>query len=270
MSKNNLIKGISSNNVPFVKWGSGSKIMMIFSGGPGNMLPVKLGMMTNMYNPFLDEYTIYMVARKLNLSKGYTTENIADDYAEMINVDIGGRVHVVMGESYGGMVMQHFAARHGSLSDKFIIIVASNKMSEIGKKIDFQFAELLSRGEPRKAAVKIAEALYPPGFVQFLLKGFFWLSGNSIVDSSSKTFARDIMFEVEAEVNHNAEKNLKKIDVPVLMICGDSDIYFPLEYIEETAQLIKSCQLKLYKGKGHMGTISDKRLIKDIQQFIRQ
>ncbi len=268
MSKNQLIKGVSSNNIPYVKWGNGAKIIMIFSGGPGNLLPGKHDVMTKMYDPFLSESTIYMVARKMGLSEGYSTEDIADDYAWMIKNDLGGKVHAVLGESFGGMVMQHFAARHETLSNSFVIMIASRKMSEKGKEVDYNFARLLSEGKSRKAAVKITEALAPAGFGLILLKTLFWFVGSSFVDSSSKTFKSDIRIEAEAELNHDADENLKKIKVPILMICGDSDIYFTLDSIKETANLISNCKLKIYKGKGHMNTLSDKQLIPDIQKFI--
>ncbi|MGL1889970.1 MAG: alpha/beta hydrolase [Spirochaetaceae bacterium] len=268
MSKFDFIKGVSSNKIPYTKWGCGSKNMIIFSGGPGNMLPSKPDMMTKQYNPFLEDYTIHMVARKAGLVNGYTTENIADDYASMINNDLGGKVSVVIGESYGGMVMQHFASKYSDLSDKFIILVAANKISEIGRDVDYTFSRLLSLGKPRKAAAKIAEALVNPGLGQILLKGMMWLIGGSIVDTSQVTFTQDIMIEAEAELNHDATDALKKITVQVLIICGDSDIYFPIEFVEETANLIPNSLLKIYEGKGHMSTISDKRLIKDIQEFI--
>lgn len=263
-----FVKGISSNNIPYVKLGTGNKTMMIFTGGPGNMLPRKTGYMTKMYNPLLQDYTIYMVARRMCLPDDYTTEQIASDYGEMIESDLGGFVDVVLGESYGGMVMMHFAANYGNLSKKFIIAVAADKISTKGREVDFQFSVLLSQGKNRKAAVKITEALLPSGLRQYIMKVLFWIFGGTIIDSSSSSFKKDILIEAKAELNHSAAENLTKIKVPVLMICGDSDLYFPLDFIKETASKIPQVILKIYEGKGHMSTLSDKRFIPDILEYL--
>ena len=268
MSKDQFTKGISKNNIPYVRWGSGKKLMMIFTGGPGNLLPGKPGMMTKMYDPYLKEYSIVMVARKMNLHEGSTTEDFADDYAEMIRSELRGKVHTILGESFGGMILMHFAAKYESLCEKIVILISANQFSEKGNAVDMEFARLQSIGKPRKAAMKIAEALSPPGIGLTLFKGMFWLIGNGMVDSTPETYANDIMIEAHAEKYHDASANLRKISVPVLMIGGDSDIYIPIENIRETAALIDDCQLIIYEGKGHMNTMSDKRLIKDIEKFI--
>jgi len=53
-----------------------------------------------------------------------------------------------------------------------------------------------------------------------------------------------------------------------LIICGTADVYFPREYVEEMAGLIRESHLKLYAGKGHMGALEDKAFAKDIFEFI--
>ncbi|MCP4750403.1 MAG: alpha/beta hydrolase [Proteobacteria bacterium] len=270
MSGKKLVEGTSSNGVPYVKWGSGKKTMLVFSGGPGNMLPRGNGstMMIKHFDPFLDEYEIHMLARKTGLTKGYSTKDMADDYAQMIENDLNGHVDVVIGESYGGIIAHHFAADHEDLFDKIVFAVTSNKFSEKGRAIDYRFAELLSQGKNRLAAVKIAEALAPPGLSLILLKALFWLIGGSMVDSRSSSFKSDIMIEVEAELSHNAEEKLRTIKVPVLIINGDSDIYIPKALAEETAALVPNSIFRLYEGKGHLGVLEDKRFIEDIQDYV--
>ena len=68
--------------------------MMVFAGGPGNSLPTGTGfrIMTKSFDPFTDEYTIYFVTRKMGQPGGYTTRDMAGDYAQMISIDLGGYV----------------------------------------------------------------------------------------------------------------------------------------------------------------------------------
>ena len=66
----------------YARWGSRKKIMVVFSGGPGNSIPTGLGLklMTKSYDPFAKEYTIYLVTRKIGQPKGYTTREMSNDY----------------------------------------------------------------------------------------------------------------------------------------------------------------------------------------------
>jgi pimeloyl-ACP methyl ester carboxylesterase len=76
--------------------------------------------------------------------------------------------------------------------------------------------------------------------------------------------------EAEAEVVCDARDVLPAIPVPVLLVCGDEDLYFPKEVYEETARLIPDCTLRMYEGAGHVGAIRDRRFPQDVLEFVRQ
>jgi pimeloyl-ACP methyl ester carboxylesterase len=266
----NLNYGDLYGGIPFVSWGKGNKKLVIFAGGPGNSVPGKF-VIQNFYrefDPFTDKFTIFLVARKKNQPEGYSTKDMSDDYAKMIGHDFKGHVDLIVGTSYGGMIAQHFAADHPGLFDHIVIALAAHKVSEIGKEIDNQFAEFLSQGRTRKAYALIADALYPPGLSKFVYKVAFWLLGRILSGQMHESFRKDVLVEARAEMRHAALASLERIQVPVLIICGDEDVYFPKEYTLEMAGLIKGSILKLYKGKGHMGTLEDQAFAKDIFEFI--
>lgn len=54
--------------------------------------------------------------------------------------------------------------------------------------------------------------------------------------------------EAEAELACDARDVLPLIPVPVLLVGGDRDPYFPKEVYEETARLIPDCTLRMYEG----------------------
>jgi pimeloyl-ACP methyl ester carboxylesterase len=84
------------------------------------------------------------------------------------------------------------------------------------------------------------------------------------------SFASDVMVEAEAEVACDARDVLPAIPVPVLLVCGDADLYFPKEVYEETARLIPDCTLRMYAGAGHVRAIRDRRFPQDVLEFVRQ
>lgn len=270
MSASSPRYGNHFGNIPYVCWGRGKKKMIVFAGGPGNTVPGKF-VIQNFYrefDPFTEEYTIHLVARKKGQPEGYSTWDMSNDYAEMIRHDFGGHVDVVIGTSFGGMIAQHFAADHAELFDHIVIALAAHKVSEIGKELDYRFAKLLSQGKTRKAVVTIADALYPPGMSRYFYKAAFWMMGGTLLGQKHETYEKDVMIEAQAELEHEARESLSRIKIPTLIICGTADVYFPKEYVEEMAGLIRGSHLKLYAGKGHMGALEDKEFAKDIFEFI--
>lgn len=104
--------------------------MLFFAGGPGNTVPTGLGAsgFVRGMRAFTDEYTIILVTRKSALPEGYTTKDMADDYAELVRRDFDGHVDLVMGTSYGGLIAQYFAANHPEFLDprvKALCIIAA-------------------------------------------------------------------------------------------------------------------------------------------------
>ena len=79
-----------------------------------------------------------------------------------------------------------------------------------------------------------------------------------------------MMVEAEAEMAFDAREILADISVPVLLVCGDADMYIPKELYAETARLIPDCTLRMYEGIGHVGAIRDKRFPQDVLDFVRQ
>ena len=270
MSISGLQYGDFFGNISYVRWGTGKKTMILFPGGPGNSVPSSF-MIQNFYrefNPFTEEYSIYLVSRKKGQPKGYSTRDMSNDYAEMIRHGFGGHVDIIIGMSFGGMIAQHFAADHPTLFDHIVIALAAHKMSDIGKEIDYKFATLLSQGKYRNATATIVDALYPPGFTSYFYKALFWLMGGMLLGQMHETYKDDVMVEVQAELAHESRDSLSRIQVPILIICGTADVYFPKEYSEEMASLVKGSSLKLYEGKGHMGTLEDEAFSKDVFEFI--
>ena len=256
--------------ISYASWGTGNKKMLIFAGGPGNSVPGKF-VIQNFYrefDPFTEEYTLYLVTRKKGQPEGYSTRDMSNDYAKMISHDFNGHVDLIVGTSFGSLIAQHFAADHPGLFEHIVIALAAHKVSDIGKELDYKYAKLLSQGKARNALALIADALYPPGFTIHLYKAAFWLLGRTLLGQKHETFEKDVMVEAYAEMEHDSRESLSRIHVPVLIICGDEDVYFPKEYTLEMASLIKGSNLKLYKGKGHMGTLEDESFTKDIIEFV--
>jgi pimeloyl-ACP methyl ester carboxylesterase len=76
------------------------------------------------------------------------------------------------------------------------------------------------------------------------------------------------MVEAEAVAAFDAREILPEIRVPVLLIGCDRDFDFPKEVYEETARLIPDCTLRMYENETVLQAGSDKRLPRDVLDFV--
>ncbi len=159
-----LRSGSFANGMEFLTWGSGPKTLLFMPGGPGSAIPT--GMLSRMsrrwFDPFVEAgYAIWFVTRRRNMPEGHSIEAMAGDYAHVISDEFAGRVDLVVGESYGGMIAQYLAAIHGESWDHVAIVVAAAEVSDWGKQVDYRLAFALARGDPAGFGMAFAEYALP-------------------------------------------------------------------------------------------------------------
>lgn len=255
----------------FLTWGSGPKALVFISGGPGSSIPK--GMMSQMsrrwFDPFVEAgYAIWLVTRRRNMPTGHTIADMADDYAQVISEHLGGRVELVVGESYGGMIAQYLATRHGESLGHVAIVVAAAEVSDWGKEVDSRLSSALARGEPVGVGMAFAEYLLPGERSRWARRLVGPWIGRSLL--SGKNYPPgDLLVEIEAELSFDSRPALPLIKVPVLLVCGDRDRFFPTDVVEETVRLIPDCTLVRYQGQGHMKVATSRRVAHDVLAFVQ-
>jgi pimeloyl-ACP methyl ester carboxylesterase len=263
-------RGTFANGMDWWSWGDGPRTLLFIQGGPGSSIPQGLFARLSQawFDPFVEDgYTIWMVTRRRHMPEGLTVADIAEDYAAMITAELEGRVDLLVGESYGGMIGQYLAARHGGLFGQVALVVAAARVSGPGKAIDARFAAAAARGDRVGAGMAFAEYVLPGERRRWIrrivgpwvVRGL--LSGRSYPVS-------DLVVEAESELSFDARAELPTIEVPVVLLCGDRDQFFPPDVVAETASLIPACALVTYPGKGHVKVASSRQVAKDILAFV--
>lgn len=256
----------------FATWGSGPKTLLFLPGGPGSSVPE--GWMARMaqrwFDPFLDAgYAVWYVTRRRHQPRGHTVVDMADDVAAMIVDELGGRVDLVVGESFGGMIALQLAARHRDCVDRLAVVVAAAEVSAWGKDVDGRLLDALERSDLGAAGSAFAEYALPGDGTRWLRRLAGPVIGRSLF--SGKRFpASDVLVETESELTFDAREALPEIRMPVVLVSGDRDRFFPPAIVEETARLIPDCTLIPYRGKGHMQVASDRRVARDVVGFVSQ
>jgi pimeloyl-ACP methyl ester carboxylesterase len=253
----------------YLSWGGGPKTVLFIQGGPGSLVPT--GMLRRMFrrqfDAFLDAgYAVWIVTRRRGMPPEHSIVDMADDYAGLIAGEFGGRVDVVVAESFGGMIAQYLAARHPDSFGHIAMVVTAAELSDWGKDVDARMAQALAGGDTNGAGTVFAEYLLPGRRLIWLRRLIGPLISRRLM-SGSDFPTQDVLTEVKGELTFNSRAVLPLIRRPVLLICGGSDQFFPREVAQETAGLIPDCTLVWYEGKGHLGAASSGRIAQDVLEF---
>ena len=116
-----------------VKFGTGKRTLVIL---PGISLQPIAGIgeaVEQAYSTFADDYTVYLVDRRILMPESHTTRDMAQDVYEMMK-SLGVEEADVYGVSHGGMTAISLAAMHGDFVRKMVLcsscIKADEKMRE--------------------------------------------------------------------------------------------------------------------------------------------
>ncbi len=198
------------------------------------------------YRHFAEGFTVYFVGRRRGLSPGYTTRDMAADYARLFEQQIGP-AHV-MGFSLGGLVAQHFAADYPQCVRSLVIGVAAHRLGREGEEIVRRWIALAREERWRELYAESAVAMYT-GFRRPLTEVLMRLLGGALV--RNPTARSDYVVSAEASLRHDAADRLGDIRARTLVIGGDGDRLFPQELQRETARRIPDAELRLIEGTGH-------------------
>lgn len=260
--------GSFPNGMEYLRSGAGPKTLLVIIGSPlRGAPPHRLVQRTAglMYRPFLDAgYTVWAVGRRRTMPQSHAITDMADDYAALIEDQFGGAVDLVVGESFGGMIGQYLAALHPDRFRHLALIVTGCELSPWSEEIDRRFIAALRADDTAATGAIWLEYLMPHsnGFTRRLLGGALWrLMGLDGVP------AADLIVETEAGLTFDSRGVLPGITIPVLLIAGDRDPFFPRAVIDETAALIPNCTLILHEDQGHAEVVNDPRTVREVLRW---
>lgn len=258
--------GTFANGMEFLTWGDGSKTLVYIPGGPGSALPERLTLRASRrwFEPFVQAgYAVWMITRRRNMPNGHTVADMAGDYAHAITDALDGRADLVVGVSYGGMIGQYLAALHGDCLGRLAIVAAAAEVSDWGKQVDTRLAAALARGDRTGVGTAFAEYAISGERSRWVRRLIGPWIGRVLLSGKSYPPA-DLLVETEAELAFDSRSVLPRIQVPVVLVCGDRDRFFPIGLVEETVGLIPRCSLVRYEGQGHLKVASSRRVAHDI------
>ncbi len=264
--------GRSAEGMEYVMAGAGPRTVLIIPGGPGSELPTgPLGLvMTVDWKHYLAAgYRVCFVTRPRNMPVGHSIADMAADHARFIQKELGGRVDLVVGKSYGGLIAFYLAANHPEVARYVVAAGAAATVPAAGREQDRRWAQLRAEGRHTEAARVMLEVMMPGPRAAWLRPLIAPVMG--LMTASLKIPPGDLLVEAEAECTFQASDVLEhatRAQVPMLMVFGDKDEYIPLESFEETAAVIPDCAVVKYAGAGHAGSIMSDNFPRDVLAWV--
>lgn len=263
--------GLSAGGMAYALVGDGPRTVMIMPGGPGSMLPsgpMAMALTEDWEHYLAAGYRVCFVTRPRNMPMGHSIADMAADHARFIRDELGGRVDLAVGKSYGGLIAFYLAANHREVARFVVAAGAAATIPEAAKTVDRRWAQLRAEGRHTEAAAVMLEFMMPGTRAAFVRRLAAPVVG--ALFATLKVPAGDVLVEAEAEWAFDAPDmltHLRRIQVPMLLVYGEEDEYIPRSAFEETAAHIPDCTVVSYPGLGHRAVMSS-RVPKDVLAWI--
>ena len=249
-----LETGLFLNRIPFAKIGSGANPVVVLNGGQAFVrrpTPARTrrdaGRIARLLPP---QRTIYVLGYDAAPAAGYSIDTIVHDVARVLRDEIGPAS--VMGISFGGFAAARLAADHPSLVENLILLVSAHRFSPQGRSsIDRQIACAWA-GDFQGFLDEFGLVFRRP-WLNWLLRLRLRRERERLHETMNDPAAIVRGLNAVAGEDFGADPAwLKRIRARTLIVGGTKDPFFDVEAMEETARVIPSAQLKLFKGETHM------------------
>ena len=235
---------------PYVRVGNGPQNLLILPGITlENERPNRLAAWTYRlgFGHFARNYTVYVINRKRDMPPGYTTQDMAADYARVIESELGPS-HL-MGFSTGGSIAQYVALACPGAVRSLVLIVSASRLSEEGRETCKRWQALAREERWHELRADMASVTVSSEANKRLARAFMKVFGRFVLRVPSDP--QDFLTTLEADLNHDTTGRLSEISAPTLLIGGSDDPFFSESLLRETAQKIPDAILHVYEGVGH-------------------
>jgi pimeloyl-ACP methyl ester carboxylesterase len=249
-----VTEGQFSTGVPYLRLGEGPPLLAASGltsthANPSGM-PRRMGLAWSA--PFAEHFTVYLANRRPGMPEGVTMADLARDYAESIEQDIGEPV-ALHGTSTGGSVALQLAIDRPDLVRRMVVAAAACRLSEHGRAVQAELARLGQEGDGRGTAALLFGEMSPAP-LRRPARALGWLVGGSFAPGDPT----DMLRVIAAEDSFDAEPQLGRIEAPSLILGGGADAFYSEDLFRSTAAAIPGGRVVILPGKSHLHVAGSK------------
>ena len=231
----------------YIRFGTGKNVLVMLPGLGDGLRSMKgtAFPMALMYRMFAKDYTVYAFGRKMHLSAGYTTRDMARDLYEAMEA-LGIVKADIFGVSMGGMIAQYFAIDYPEKVGKLILTVTSAKPNPILEESIEEWVGCAKRNDHRALMDSNLKRIYSDKYY----RQNKWMI--PLIGALTKPKSYDRFYiQAEACLNPTAYDELHHIQAPTLVVGGEQDLSLGGDASREIAAVIPNAQLHMYPHWGH-------------------
>ena len=249
-----LETGLFLNKIPFARFGSGQNPIVVLNGGqafvrrPSASRTLRDAKRIRRLLP--SGRTIYVLGYDQSPPADYAIDTIVEDFAQILRNEIGPAT--VMGISFGGFVAARLAADYPDLVRDLILMVSAHRFSPEGRRSIDRQIECAWQGDFAGFLDEFGMVFRRP-WLNWLIRLRLRQERERLHETMNDpaTIVRSLN-AVAGESFGQDPAWLARIQARTLIVGGTNDLFFDVAALEETAHMIPSAQLKLFKGETHM------------------
>ncbi|MHA1521800.1 MAG: alpha/beta fold hydrolase [Promethearchaeota archaeon] len=253
------------NKYPYVKFGHGSKNLVIFPPSRDLIRTLALDPEREIraYQKMLPKQfsgTVFILGYDIEVSEKTFCREIAADFAIFIKDHVGKAI--IVGISYGGAVAIPFAQQNPELTEKLVLLVSAYGLSDPGVKLCENLISTVQKDGLYAGQMQIDGLIHGP--IRILMKLTHWIQWKwkKLPTNLPKTFINAYTHISRHPLG--LKPHLSGIKAPTIIIGGENDQFFSPERYQETADLIPNAQLVLIKNGSHPIPMEKPRYIKKL------
>lgn len=188
---------------------------------------------------------------------------VADRMAAALR-DRGGEPPVVIGNGYGGFVALQMAIRHPTLLRRLVLADCGACFSEPGRQAFRAMAAGVEAGGPSRIADVAMRRLFAPDFQE---------AHPDLMAQRRAAFLRTdpevLVAACHALAELDLRDDLRKVQIPVLVLVGEQDEATPPPMSRELAALLPDARLVVLDGCAHVPQLQDpERFLAAVDPFV--
>ncbi len=199
----------------------------------------------------------------------YTMADYGEDAAALLEA-VGWDSCAVIGVSFGGMVAQELALRHGGRVERLVLACTS---SGGAGKPSFPLHELQALPEEERLMRSVelsdtrCDAAWRAANPEAAEKLVAFAAARAKVGADEPGRAEGFRLQLEARAGHDTWDRLPSLAMPVYLCGGNDDGIAPPENQHAMAGAIPNAKLELFQG-GHMFLLQDRTAFEQIAAFL--
>lgn len=228
----------------YIKFGNGSKTMVILPGMSLIPLSAIAPQVEAGYAAFGERFTVYVFDRTNNMPEAYTTEQMAEDTVEAIDI-LGLTDIALFGVSHGGMMAILVATSRQDLVQKLVLGSTMPGHNSVEEATFSEWYRLAQAGDIPTLCRSVNTHVYSAAYLAKYQKEF--AAEESQIE---RNYVKRFAVLAQAGLRFDAEKELHRITCPTLVIGAGRDAVLSGKASQKLAECI-GADLILYPDAPH-------------------